>query len=196
MRFGLHSGPCTAGVLKGKNARFQLFGDTINMAARMENSSIPNRVHISKATADLLVEAGFSQMVTRRDERVHLKGKGIVDSFFLVPAKKHSVNSSISSGRRLMNDGSRREATKKTKEAAKKTKRLIDWNVKILSDQVCVLAPLGMTLMYDPLVSMKRNPLTACFFLSLSLRCSAKEGCGKTQCGERKTQRRCCRYCL
>ena len=39
-RFGLHSGQCVAGVLRGERGRFQIFGDTINMAARMESTGV------------------------------------------------------------------------------------------------------------------------------------------------------------
>ena len=59
MRFGLHSGPVTAGVLRvSQNARFQLFGDTVNTAARMESNGSPGMIHISQETANELTANG------------------------------------------------------------------------------------------------------------------------------------------
>lgn len=58
LRIGLHSGPVTAGVLRGERARFQLFGDTMNTAARMEQTGIKNRIQVSQSTADCLVAGG------------------------------------------------------------------------------------------------------------------------------------------
>lgn len=46
MRFGLNSGPTTAGVLRGQKSRFQLFGDTVNTAARMESTGKANYIHV------------------------------------------------------------------------------------------------------------------------------------------------------
>jgi class 3 adenylate cyclase len=54
MRFGIHSGPVTAGVIRSQNARFQLFGDTVNTASRMESNGAPGRIHISQETASQL----------------------------------------------------------------------------------------------------------------------------------------------
>jgi class 3 adenylate cyclase len=83
MRFGLHSGPVTAGVLRGQRARFQLFGDTVNTAARLETTGMKGRIHISQQTADLLVAAGRSRWVQKREEKVVAKGKGELQTYWL-----------------------------------------------------------------------------------------------------------------
>ncbi len=84
LRLGLNSGPVTAGVLQGEKSRFQLFGDTVNTASRMESTGEMNRVHLSKSTADLLIEAGKGYWVKPRTDLVHAKGKGNVQTFWLV----------------------------------------------------------------------------------------------------------------
>eukprot|EP00977_Amphora_coffeiformis_P016678 scaffold5224_cov135-Amphora_coffeaeformis.AAC.2 len=75
MRVGLHSGPVTAGVLRGDRARFQLFGDTVNTAARMESNGQKGRIQVSQSTADLLIAAGKQHWVRMREDKIQAKGK-------------------------------------------------------------------------------------------------------------------------
>lgn len=83
MRVGIHSGPVTAGVLRGDRARFQLFGDTVNTAARMESTGMRNRIQLSQATADLLINAGKAAWIAKRSEEVEAKGKGRMQTYWL-----------------------------------------------------------------------------------------------------------------
>ena len=83
MRFGLHSGPVTAGVLRGEKSRFQLFGDTVNTAARMEENGVRNRIHVSQETANLLIVAGKKNWIKSREELVAIKGKGDMQTYWV-----------------------------------------------------------------------------------------------------------------
>lgn len=76
LRIGLHSGSVTAGVLRGDKARFQLFGDTMNTASRMESTGQAGKIQVSAETANLLVASGKERWLCKRDGLVSVKGKG------------------------------------------------------------------------------------------------------------------------
>ena len=75
MRVGLHSGSTTAGVLRGAKGRFQLFGDTVNTAARMESTGVKGRIQVSQATADELIKWGKGTWLTGREDVIMAKGR-------------------------------------------------------------------------------------------------------------------------
>jgi len=90
MRFGLHSGSVTAGVLRGLKSRFELFGDTINTASRMESTGAPNMIQVSEETATILKNEGFESWLRPREDLVYAKGKGFLQTYWLEINKDNS----------------------------------------------------------------------------------------------------------
>jgi class 3 adenylate cyclase/Tfp pilus assembly protein PilF len=78
MRVGIHTGPVAAGIVGVKKFQYDIWGDTVNTAARMENSGEVGKVNISETTYEL-VKDQFA--CTSRGE-VEVKGKGLMKMYF------------------------------------------------------------------------------------------------------------------
>jgi adenylate cyclase len=80
LRIGIHTGTLVAGVIGTHKFVYDVWGDTVNTASRMENLGLPGHIHISAATRAALGD-GFR--IAPRGP-VEVKGKGMMETFFLL----------------------------------------------------------------------------------------------------------------
>ena len=80
MRVGIHSGPIVAGVVGKKKFAYDLFGDTINTASRIESAGEAGKINISASTYALLKDEDFS-FIPRG--KIFAKGKGEIEMYFV-----------------------------------------------------------------------------------------------------------------
>ena len=79
VRVGVASGPLVGGVIGDRRQLFDLWGDTVNTAQRIESSGVPGRIHVSQSTARLLPPDRYGL----EKRQVDLKGLGRLTTYLV-----------------------------------------------------------------------------------------------------------------
>lgn len=87
LRIGIHSGEVVAGVIGRRKFAYDLWGDTVNTAARMESHGEAGKIHV---TEEFIREIGTTAAQFRFEERgeMNIKGKGMMKTYFLEKNEK------------------------------------------------------------------------------------------------------------
>ena len=80
LRIGIDSGPVVAGVIGHRKFSYDLWGDTVNRASRMESHGLPGRVHVTERVALLALH----QFEFEARAPIEVKGKGAMSTYLLV----------------------------------------------------------------------------------------------------------------
>ncbi|HEY8124168.1 MAG TPA: adenylate/guanylate cyclase domain-containing protein [Methylocystis sp.] len=83
IRMGMNSGDVVAGVIGAHKFVYDIWGDAVNVASRLESNSLPGRIQVSRSTYEHL---GRDFILEPRDS-LEIKGKGAVEAFFLTGRK-------------------------------------------------------------------------------------------------------------
>jgi class 3 adenylate cyclase len=86
IRIGIHTGPVIAGIVGIKKFSYDIWGDTVNTASRLESSGEVNKINLSGATYELIKD----QYQCEHRGKIEAKNKGKIDMYFLVGKIQHS----------------------------------------------------------------------------------------------------------
>jgi class 3 adenylate cyclase len=98
IRIGIHTGPAVAGVIGIKKFAYDVWGDTVNTASRMESSGMPGRIQLSEYAASQLE----NDFVIEERGLVELKGKCQMKTYWLIGERKKEQSSATANHQRSM----------------------------------------------------------------------------------------------
>jgi class 3 adenylate cyclase len=82
MRVGIHTGPVVAGIVGVKKFQYDIWGDTVNTASRMESHGVVGKVNMSSATYELIKDQ--KEFTFEKREAIEVKGKGEMEMWLVV----------------------------------------------------------------------------------------------------------------
>ena len=80
LRIGIHAGPVVAGVIGENKFSYDLWGDSVNIASRMESHGLPGRIHVSETFMRAAGDAGRFEP----REQIEVKGQGTMQTYFFL----------------------------------------------------------------------------------------------------------------
>jgi adenylate cyclase len=83
MRIGIHSGPVVAGIIGSLRMSYDIWGDTVNVASRLESTAPPDRIHVSERVAERVRE----RFDVESRGLLELKGKGSIQTYLVNGAR-------------------------------------------------------------------------------------------------------------
>src|SRR5919198_304421 len=100
LRIGINSGPVVAGVIGTKRFLYDLWGDAVNIASRMETNGTPGEIQITRTTYELLKD----DFICSRRGTIEVKGKGPMETWYLVGPRSDVARAEQAPGDRAVVD--------------------------------------------------------------------------------------------
>jgi adenylate cyclase len=84
LRIGIHSGPAVAGVIGLNRYSYDLWGDSVNIASRLESTGMPGKIQVSESFVSELSNQSKGGFITSYRGETEMKGKGTMKTYTLL----------------------------------------------------------------------------------------------------------------